>query len=154
MSPLEGWQTMKVWFLRRLATLKFSVMWPKKISKQRYLVHKSPLHLVHDVCSDEWVLVSRSQEAAVYKTDNITTENFAQNIGYRSLAFGIFDNCCLICSTLVMAHSGNTVSSDISCASSGRWMWRYKCFASSYNCGNTFLYTKYYLVQGWRTTCS
>lgn len=150
MSPLPGWEAAEVWLLELLKVLGLSLMWRRAISKQRYFVHKSTLHPVGDVCSDEWVLKSRNQEALAYLTENINTENFAQNIGYRSLAFDVYNNCCVICFMLVMAYSRNAVSSDVSCASSGRWICRYKwCFVSYCNHGNMFLYTIFYFGSEW-----
>lgn len=57
--------------------------------------------------------VSGNQEAVAYTTENITTEHPHSDVGCRSSAYGIFNNCCWIFFMVVVAHSGKAVSSNI-----------------------------------------
>lgn len=58
--------------------------------------------------------VRGSQEAvATYTIENIDMGTFAQNAGCKISAFGIFNNCCLVFFTVLVAHSGKAMSFNL-----------------------------------------
>lgn len=64
---------------------------------------------------------SGNQEAVAYTTENITTEHPHSDVGCRSSAYGIFNNCLWIFFMVVVAHSGKAGSCNINCASNLGW---------------------------------